>query len=572
MPNSFPEVASEVEDNGMTQSFNEEFSARGFMKSVESEDEHAAAAEPPEKYLTPLNTAAMIGAGILAAQEIGKAFKTPAYKMRVNQPSSGGFKSLAGPSKNYEAEEDCPCPEEEMNMHKVDTPTFHGQMGLPGGDDGEDFKKFTESKHKRDESGKFDETGGGGGGGGGSPEAGGGGDKSEEVAALKEDMRMADEEQHYYEDNSEEDPTGELAADAKRAYDEAKKDHDYLVGGDEGGGGGGGSPEAGGGGDRPHMKTGDAPSADLMNTKIGDLSDKQRTSLANSITAQLKSSGLTEEVIAEAVGKMSGAGGVKSQTTQGKGTSESDARAMMRESKAGGSVLEQIFGDIFSSDTGVSSSPHVARGTFDYDSKSAERARNRLMDHMEAQQEWDRMQAAGEGPGLQGRMNFGSRPEIDRAERKSLEMVAFGHTVRYSKSASVELPQPASWHGQLGLPQTEQYKLWSEHKVSRDTDGRFRKKNVSGGPTAKKAKKGKKGKKGAAVGVAKGADEPSTTEQIVLAALQEGPLTLAELAEATKISQVNNSPLVMALASLRDAGKVKAKKVDGKDTFELTKK
>lgn len=300
----FPEVASEVEDNDLTRHLNEEFSARGFMKSVESEGEHAAAAPPPEKYLTPLTTAAMIGAGILAAKEIGKVFKTPAYKMRVNRPSSGEFKSLAGPSKNYDAQ---PSDEDDQDEDYAISPSETSSIAGPGG------------------------------------------------ALIQKG----------------------LSAVTKNAAGESK----------------------------PH--------------NLQDL------------------------------------------------------------------VIDQV-------------------------SKNA----------------------AGE-----------------------------------------DCPCPeeeATFHAQLGLPVPEQYKMWSENKVSRDTDGRFRKKKVSdlSDPTVKKGTKSAT----RAAGVAKGADEPSTTEQIVLAALQEGPLTLAELAEVTKISQANNSPLVMALASLRDGKKVKSKKVDGKETFELTKK
>ena len=611
--NKFPEVVSELEDDNLTRSLNEEFSARGFMKSVESEGEHAAAAAPPEKYLSPLTTAAMIGAGVLAAKELGKAFKTPAYKMRVNQPSSGGFQSLAGPSKNYEAEEDYTCPEE--------GPTYHGQMGLPGGpEEGEDFKKFTESLHPRDESGKFDESSGGG---GAAPEAGGGGDKAKSDPMGPKDVMGESQQSPNQVSESDAakmmekgqrgglagmfkgsgvsmspsaargtfDPNSESAVSAKnelmahiknintwnnrratepswqrpglnerpkmtksakrmlemaafghtvdyqnpgepehytiQSQEDFKKFTESLHPRDESGkfaegsgGGGGAAPEA----DRPHMT-----SKETKRKKIDPTEAREK---------------------AEAKDK----------------PSEQEARQMMSGIKSGGSLLDKLFGG-----SGASVGPQVARGEFDYNSKDAQRARNKLMDFLDDQAEWDKREREGLGSGVgvrEGKQPFGSRPTMQQANRRVLEMAAFGHTVKYQRDKVADVIP--TFHGQLGLPQTEQYKMWAEHKVSRDKNGRFRKKK----PGALRDPSLKKGKRGATrpTEVAKGAGEPSTTEQIVLAALQEGPLTLAELAEVTKISQSNNSPLVMALASLRDAGKVKSKKVDGKDTFELTKK
>ena len=144
----FPEVVEEVpssENGDIASALNEEFSKRGFSKTqLSTDDEHAAAVPPPEKYLSPLDVAALVGAGVLAAKEVAQSFKKPSYKTPGKQSE---FKSLAGPSKNYGAEgddEDCECDDEDA--------TFHGQLGLPGGPE---QYSWSESKVSRDKAGKF---------------------------------------------------------------------------------------------------------------------------------------------------------------------------------------------------------------------------------------------------------------------------------------------------------------------------------------------------------------------------------------------------------------------------------
>jgi hypothetical protein len=149
----FPEVVEEVPspDNGdgdIASAFNEEFSRRGFSKTqLSTDDEHAAAVPPPEKYLSPLDAAALMGAGVLLAKEVAQSFKTPSYRKPGQQNE---FKSLAGPSKNYGAEGDDD--EEECDECHDDDATFHGQLGLPGGPE---QYSWSESKVSRNKDGKF---------------------------------------------------------------------------------------------------------------------------------------------------------------------------------------------------------------------------------------------------------------------------------------------------------------------------------------------------------------------------------------------------------------------------------
>ncbi len=146
----FPEVVEELPSSSggdMASAFNEEFSKRGFSKTqLSSDGGHPAAVDPPEKYLSPLDTAALMGAGVLVAKEIAQSFKNPSWQTPGKRDE---FKSLAGPSRNYEADGD----DDESCDECEEEATFHGQMGLPGGP--ENYAAWSEAKVSRDKTGRF---------------------------------------------------------------------------------------------------------------------------------------------------------------------------------------------------------------------------------------------------------------------------------------------------------------------------------------------------------------------------------------------------------------------------------